>query len=545
APPRRVVPLPTLPGGIIGRDRELKDLADLLGDPEVRLVSLLGPGGIGKTRLALETGQRLASLFPDGIHFLDLAPMRDPSLVLPAIANALGIDPAGDLLGAIADDLRGRQALLLLDNLEQVTEAGVSIAALLAACAGPKVLVTSRIPLLLRWEWTFPVGPLATPEPHQEHGDGWWGEWDALRLFETRARAVNRAFALADDNAPDVAAICRRIDGLPLAIELAAARTGALPPAAVLARLERRLPLLSGGARDLPERQQTMHNAIAWGFDLLPEEERDCARRVSVFNNGFPLSAACAVHPAGDDTVVIDQVGSLAGKQIIRRSFDGDESDPRFAMLDTIREFAQDDLRLAGYERDAREAHARWILAETAAAAPRFSGPEADDWLDRLALERPNVRDAVDWASGASPAMRDLAVRLCAAFWPVWWRRGHWPEGAALMERALAGRAEGAGASPGDAGDADDAAALHGLGVLLAASGDRAAARERQRQAAALAAAAGDDRTAARALLAGAALADQAGAADDARAARQEALAHARRAEDVHLIAEARAAIER
>ncbi|MGI9254061.1 MAG: ATP-binding protein, partial [Thermomicrobiales bacterium] len=501
APPRRTRPIPSLPGAIVGRNRELADLSGLLADPDVRLVSLLGPGGIGKTRLALETGRRLDAAFPDGVFFLDLAPMRDPALVLPAIANLLGIAPAGDLLPAVADLLRGKRALLLLDNLEQVTEAGVSIAALLSAAAGPKVLVTSRIPLLLRWEWTFPVGPLAIPQPAEETGDRWWTDWDALTLYETRARAVNRLFVLDEENASDVAAICRRIDGLPLAIELAAARTGALPPAAVLARLERRLPLLSGGARDLPERQQTMHNAIAWGFDLLAEEERDTARRFSVFNAGFTLSAACAIHPAEDDTVVIDHLGSLAGKQIVHRSFDGDDADPRFRMLDTIREFALEDLEHAGIESTAREAHARWALAEASAAAPQLNGPEADDWLDPLALERANVRDAVTWALAASPEMADLAVALCARYWPVWWRRGHWLEGMALMNQTIAS----------DAGIlADRAAVLHGLGVLFAASGDVATALTRQQAALDTARQAGDATGASRAAIAIAALQDNA-----------------------------------
>ncbi len=532
-------PPPALPGALIGRDREMHDLESLLKDPEVRLVTLLGPGGIGKTRLSLEAGSRLAGEFPDGVLFVDLAPMRDPALVMPAVAAALGLLPAGDAPGAIAAALRGKRALLLLDNLEQVTDAGLAISALLAACAGPNVLVTSRIPLRLRWEWVFPVEPLATPQPDDERGDGWWDGWAALRLFETRARSASRTFALDAETASDVAAICRRVDGLPLAIELAAARTAVLPPAAILGRLDRRLPLLSAGARDLPERQQTMHNAIAWGFDLLPDDERDLARRLSVFNGGFPLSAACAVHPAADDTFVIDRIGSLNAKQIVRRALDGDESDPRFTMLDTIREFARDDLRAAGSTPDARAAHLRWALGEASLAAPHLDGPDAETWLDRLARERLNAHAAIDWAASAAapPQARQEAVLLCAGFSPMWLRRGHWQEGIALTERALEAAAD-------DAGAASDAALL-ALGMLLAAAGDGAGAQDRLQQARAAALARGNDATAARALLELAAAADQQGDDDDARRSRLEALDLALRAEEIDLVAQARAGLDR
>lgn len=532
-------PPPALPGALIGRDREMHDLESLLKDPEVRLVTLLGPGGIGKTRLSLEAGLRLAGEFPDGVLFVDLAPMRDPALVMPAVAAALGLPPAGDAPGAIAAALRGKRALLLLDNLEQVTDAGLAISALLAACAGPNVLVTSRIPLRLRWEWVFPVEPLATPQPDDERGDGWWDGWAALRLFETRARSASRTFALDAETASDVAAICRRVDGLPLAIELAAARTAVLPPAAILGRLDRRLPLLSAGARDLPERQQTMHNAIAWGFDLLPDDERDLARRLSVFNGGFPLSAACAVHPAADDTFVIDRIGSLNAKQIVRRALDGDESDPRFTMLDTIREFARDEMRATGSEQGARAAHLRWALDEATRAMPHLDSPEADTWLDRLDRDRLNVHEAIDWAiSGGAPrAARQDALRLCAGFSPVWLLRGHWQEGIALTERAIAA-AEDDALPP-------NAAALLGLGKLLAASGRAADARKRIQQAHDAAVAQGDDASAASALLDLAAAAEREGDDAGARAAWTGALDLAQRAEEIGLIARARAGLER
>jgi predicted ATPase len=381
-----------------------------------------------------------------------------------------------------------------------VTEAGIAIADLLAATDGPKVLVTSRIPLRLRWEWRFPLEPLPAPAPEDETGEAWWDGWAALHLFEIRARAADPAFALGPATAPDVAAICRRVDGLPLAIELAASRSDALPPAAILARLERRLPTLSRGARDLPERQQTMHNAIAWGFDLLPPEERVFACRLALFAGSFPLSGAFAVHPAADDALAIDHLGALASKQIIRRTFDGDAADPRFMMLDTIREFALAELRDAGDEPAARRDLAGWLLAIAAERPPDGRAADPFDpadpawaaqvaWLDRLERERATLHEAMQHAAGDS-GEEGVALALAAAWWPCWLHHGHAQEGEALIALALA--------APGGE-DVHRAEALHGRGLLLAACGEIAGAAADQQAALDLARTAGLDDLAARA----------------------------------------------
>jgi predicted ATPase len=370
---------------LVGREREISDLHDLLVCSAVRLVTLTGAGGAGKTRLARRVAADVSGRFADGWRFVSLAPIRAADLVVPAIARALGIPEAtrASVLDHLIASLAARQFLLVLDNFEQVLEAGPAVAELLTACPRLTLLVTSRIALHLSGEHEVAVPPLPFPDA----AGAWTAEQiarcDAVRLFVERAQAVQSDFALTPANAADIARICARLDGLPLAIELAAARVKLLPLPALVRRLDRRLPLLIGGPRDAPARLRTMRDAIAWSYDLLDTPDRRLFRRLAVFANGFTLAAAARIaEPDGSaSSTMLDGIASLVDQSLVvpvPTSVDASAGEatvePRFTMLETIREFALERLAESGEEPATRRAHAEYFRELAECAEPELRG---------------------------------------------------------------------------------------------------------------------------------------------------------------------------
>jgi predicted ATPase/DNA-binding XRE family transcriptional regulator len=422
------LPVPTAP--LIGRAAELAEACALLEPRKggTRLLTLVGPGGIGKTRLALAVAASLANAYPDGVVFVDLAPLSDDALVAATIARTLGLRESANR-GArelLLDHLRSRQALLVLDNFEHLIPAAPLLAQVLQQCPTIALLTTSRTALRLRAERRFPVGPLATP-PEKARSLQDIADAPAVRLFVERARAVAPSFELESTNADAVAAVCRRLDGMPLAIELAAARAGLLQPAALLHRLERRLPLLTSGAVDLPQRQQTLRETLAWSYDLLGQAERALFRRMAAFAGGSSVEAVeavCALDAVPPEDV-LDQLSILVDNSLIFRSGDV-HREPRLGMLELVREYAGEQLADSGEAETVRRRHANFYLQLAERGAPQLPGRTEAAWLQRLDQEHANVCAALDWLTQAGEL--DLALRLATAATWFWAHRGYFAE---------------------------------------------------------------------------------------------------------------------
>ena len=407
APPRASAPRIELPAPatpLIGRRDELAALAELLTREDVRLVTVTGTGGVGKTRLALEAARHVSLEFPDGVFWVSLAPLRDPTLVLPAIAQALGAK------AELSTHLAGKKLLLVLDNLEHLIECGAEISSLLAGSSGPTLLVTSREPLRLSAEHEYPVPPLA--------------EADAVALFVERARQHKPDF----ESVPVVAEICRELDGVPLAVELAAARVRVFRPEQVLDRLGKRLDLLTAGTRDAPERQQTLRATIEWSYDLLAVEEKKLFANAAVFSGGFELEAAEEVLKAD-----IDTLAALVDKSLISRTPSG-----RFYMLETIREYANQQFQADGDDAGrVRRAHAEWITALTERLESIIRVSSDREALRRQDVELENARAALAWTQEVGDS--EIALRLSSALYLFWWMRGgHVDEAIRWLSSALA-----------------------------------------------------------------------------------------------------------
>jgi predicted ATPase len=427
--------LPSQRTSFVGRQRELAAIGELLRDRSLRLVTLTGPGGTGKTRLAVRTAENALTTFQGGVFFVDLAPLPEASFVVPAIAKVIGVReiPGKDLLSALCDQLNAQDAtLLVLDNFEHVIDAGLRVAALLDRCQSVRVLTTSRIPLRLYGEREFGVEPL--PLPLEDAGAETLGKFASVALFAQRAAAILPGFQLTDDNASDIAAICKRLDGLPLAIELAASRLKLLPPSALLARMEHSLNLLTGGGRDLPPRQQTLRHTIDWSYRLLSEAERKLFARLSVFIGGCTLEAAEAVCNTREDLGinVTDGISSLVDHGLLRQT--GGAGEPRFLLLETLREYAHEQLAESGELQETERSHAAFFVVysedlgalEPATLEAHIAQYESDSGNIRAALSRLVASGNAEWA-----------LRLAAAQPWFWERLEQFSEGRESLEAAL------------------------------------------------------------------------------------------------------------
>src|SRR5215203_5046223 len=472
--------LPIQPTPLLGREREVAEIADLLRHADVRLLTLTGTGGTGKTRLALQSAAELIDDFEDGVFLVALAPISDSELVASTVAGALSVSESAGR--ALKEDLReylsNKELLLVLDNFEQVVDAAPLVGELLSGCPGLKVLVTSRTLLRIYGEHEYAVRPLELPDPSHLPPIETLRQYEAIRFFTERARAANAHFSLTKENAAAVAEICARLDGLPLAIELAAARIKLLSPQAMSSRLSDPLKFLTDGARDLPERQRTLRGAIAWSYALLDEGEQALFAKLAVFSGGCALDAAEAICDPDDDSSVdiLDGLSSLLDKSLLRQE-EGKGGEPRFVMLETIREFARERLQLSGNAARTRNLHAAYFLALAEQGESKLRGPEEAMWLERLDVEHDNMRAVLTWTLEAGET--ELGLRLAGALWRFWYARGHYHEGRRWLEETLA-RDGGASAArvkaleavgwlADDQGDIDRAVAAAEEGLQISA----------------------------------------------------------------------------
>src|SRR3984885_4249555 len=436
--------LPEEATSFIGRSAELALLKDLLQRPQVRLVTLTGPGGCGKTRLALRAAANLLGEFPDGVCFVSLAALTDPQVVPSAIAAALTLREreGREPLDAVLDHLSSRNMLLVLDNVEHLPQASELLPELLKHCPKLRLLVTSRAVLHFTWESIFEVQPLAVPDPGSSIDHQELSRYEGIALFIERARAADPAFAVTGQEAPAIAEICSRLDGLPLAIELAAARLRVLPPHALLGRLSNRLTFLTGGARDRPTRQQTLRAAIDWSYSLLDGSEQRLFARLAVFAGGCTLEAAEAIGALATDpqedvaASVLDCAASLIDKSLLRRNDPAASPEPHLRMLETIREYALERLEDSGEEAVIRRQHATFFLAFAEQAAAELRQPRRTAWLNRLEDEHDNLRAALRWAKEHREVR--IGLRLAVALEQFWELRSYLSEGARWLAELLA-----------------------------------------------------------------------------------------------------------
>jgi predicted ATPase/serine/threonine protein kinase len=465
--------LPVSRTGFVGREKEAGSARELLARPDVRLLTVTGPGGIGKTRLAVEVAGGLSEHFPGGIHFVPLSPLIDPALIASAIVQSLGVGETGgfaplEILKKTLQDPLGAPMLFLLDNFEHLVQAAPIVTELLAMAPKLKILVTSRSPLHLYGEREFPVPPLALPDSRLRSSVDTLSKCPAVALFVQRAIAAKPGFELNAENASAVCEICARLDGLPLAIELAAARVKVLSPSSLLTRLASRLQLLTGGARDLPQRQQTLRAAMDWSYDLLNPAEQKLLRRLSVFVGGCNLEGVEAVcdTKADLDLDLLDGMASMVDKSLLQQ-VEQKSGESRFVMLETIREYALEKLRASNEDSPTRKAHAAYflVLAEEVTTEPESA--EGNDWVERFDLEQNNFRAALEWLTETGDA--DWGLRLGTALFRFWEVREHFAEGRERLGRLIS--------LPGaKAPTKARTRALFAAGVLSGDQGDYAAA---------------------------------------------------------------------